>query len=151
MQTLTLNITRNMVASEIRPGTAIVTLGFATPVVVEEVRANLDDLRFMVRRPGHPRRKSITVDHEDMITVLPLASEVERLVNALAVAHRGDVGDDWNFAVVADPLDPELPSDVIDVYDIGQDIGVLESPLPADLLPRRTKVTAPDVNGETDD
>jgi len=134
MQTLTLNITRTLVATEVRPGMAILDPGFARPVVVEEVRANLDDLRFMVRRPGHPRRRSITVDHEDVIVVLPLVSEVERLVNAVAVAHRGDVGDDWNFAVTADPLDPECASYVIDLYDVGGDVGI---PLPADLRPRK--------------
>jgi hypothetical protein len=144
MQTLTLNITRTVVATDVRPGMAILTLGLASPVIVDEVRASLDDLRFMVRRPGHPRRRSITVDHEDVVTVLPLTSEVERLVNALAVAHRGDVGDDWQFAVVADPLDPDAPSYVIDVYDIGGDIGIPEGPpLPADLLPRRTLAPLP--------
>jgi hypothetical protein len=129
MQTLTLNITRNMVASEIRPGTAIIHPGTGRPVVVEEVRAALDDIRFMIRVPGAPRRRSVTVDGEDVIAVLPTAAEVERLVHALAVAHRGDAGDDWIFKVEADPLDPGVPSYGWDLYDTGQDVGVLETPL----------------------
>jgi hypothetical protein len=124
MQTLTLNITRNMVASEIRPGTAILHPETGRPVVVEEVRAALDDIRFMVRVPGAPRRRSVTVDDQDVIEVLPTAAEVERLVHALAVAHRGDVGDDWTFKVTADPLDPEIPPYEWDIYDTGQEIGI---------------------------
>jgi hypothetical protein len=90
----------------------------------------------------------VTVEDEDTIVVLPMASEVQRLVNALAVAHRGDVGDVWNFAVTADPLDPDDASYVIDVYDIGGDIGIPEEqPLPADLLPRKPAT----VSGATDD
>jgi hypothetical protein len=134
MQTLTLNIRRIVPAGDIRPGTAIHYQG--RNVVVEEVRAGLDELRFMVRVPGHPRRRSLTVQPGGGIIVLPVADEVQRLVNALAVAHRGDIGDDWQYTVEAVPLDPEQASTVYDIYDTGGDVGIPETPLPADLLPR---------------
>lgn len=133
MQTLTLHIVRYVAASAIRPGTAILHPETSRPVVVEEVRSALDHIRFMVRVPGAPRRRSVIADETDLITVLPLASEVERLVNALAVAHRGDVGDDWVFQVASAPLDPEMDGTWYDVYDIGGDIEVPYPTLPQDV------------------
>jgi hypothetical protein len=144
MQTLTLNITRQAVASDIRPGTAILHPVTSRPVIVDEVSITFNDLRLMLRIPGSPRRRSVVVGLETVVTVLPSCDEVERLVHALAVAHRGDVGDDWRFQVEADPLDPEQDVTVYDVYDTGQDVGVLETPLPADLLPR-TKANTTEV------
>lgn len=132
MQTLTLQITRPILATELRPGMAIADPVEGRPpgVVVEEIWSTMDGIQLWVRPPGAKRRRSLALESDETVAVFPSIDELDRLISALAVAHRGDMGE-WAFTVRAElwfaPPGTDGAAAGWEIPDVGGDVWVTSS------------------------